>query len=141
MELKDIIQHLTASCEVLFARSSGPGGQNVNKVNTKAIVLWPIDAADWLDQLDLGARARVKRALVNRLNSANQVVIASQKFRTQSRNLADAYEKLALLIAKYAIKPKSRKKTKPGAGAVKRRLREKKEHSQKKDNRRKPFSD
>lgn len=81
------------------------GGQNVNKVNTKAEVRFVVDAADWLDD---HTKERLKVLARGAINGEGELIVASQKLRTQSGNLEDAISKLEALIAVAATIPKVR---------------------------------
>lgn len=112
-----------------FARSSGPGGQNVNKVNSKAILRWNVQATD---SLRPEVKARFTASFSTRITQAGEVVISSDRFRDQARNLADCYEKLRQLINASLVAPKKRIKTRPTRGAVEDRLTNKRQKSQQK---------
>jgi ribosome-associated protein len=116
-----------------FARSSGPGGQNVNKVNSKALLRWPVTVSPSLpDEVRLRFIQRYRR----RMTDTGEVLISSQRFRDQARNVDDCLEKLREMILAVAQKPKVRKKTKPSRASKQRRLQAKREQSQKKQARR-----
>jgi ribosome-associated protein len=102
-----------------FVRSSGPGGQNVNKVATA--VQLRFDAAG-SDSLPPDVRERLLRLGGKRVTAAGVLIIDARRFRTQERNRQDARERLVALIRKAAERPKPRRKTRPTAGSVKRRL-------------------
>lgn len=93
-----------------YARSSGPGGQNVNKVNSKAILHWNIGSSTHLTE---EIKNKLFKRLRNRINDLGEMVISSDKFRDQIRNREDCFERLVQLIAEASIDPKRRKKTKP----------------------------
>jgi ribosome-associated protein len=119
--------------EFSFARSSGPGGQNVNKVNSKAVLRWPIMASPSLPD---DVRHRFIAQFRSRITTDGDLVLASQQFRDQARNVTDCLEKLRALLASVAVAPRRRKRTKPSRGAIERRLKSKRERSQKKTERR-----
>jgi len=121
-----------------FARSGGPGGQNVNKVNTKATLHWAVQKCESLPQ---EVRDRFVEKFRRRINNDGQVVIHSQRFRDQGRNVADCTNKLRDMIAEAAIRPTVRKKTKPTKGSNRRRLASKAQRSEKKQNRKPPRRD
>jgi ribosome-associated protein len=106
-----------------FARSGGPGGQNVNKVSSKAEVRWtPADSA----ALTADDRAWLLAKLGGRLTTEGELIVVSDKTRDQIVNRADATEKLAALVREALVRPKPRRATKPSRGAKERRLGEKK---------------
>jgi ribosome-associated protein len=121
-----------------FARSSGPGGQNVNKVNTKAVLRWAVQVSP---SLPADLKHRFLARYGTRLTAAGEIVINSQRFREQGQNQRDCLEKLRELIAAVAIPPKRRKPTKPTKASHQRRRAEKHTHSLKKQQRRRPHSD
>jgi ribosome-associated protein len=118
-----------------FARSSGPGGQNINKVSTKATLRWPVVASRSLPD---AVRQRFLAKHRRRVTAEGEVVITSQRFRDAGRNVADCLEKLRQMLAEAAVTPKTRKPTKPTRTSVRRRLDRKRKHSRKKQLRRKP---
>lgn len=115
--------------EFSFARSSGPGGQNVNKVNSKAILRWRIVESTALPP-DL--RDRILARLSSRLTSEGELVVASDRFRDQKKNKDDCIEKLVELLAMASHVPKARRKTKPSRASKKRARESKSRNAEKK---------
>jgi len=121
-----------------FVRSSGPGGQNVNKVSSKAVLRFCVAASPSLPD---DVRKRFLARYRSRVTSEGDIIVTSQRYRDQARNVADAQEKLSALIAAVARPPAKRKPTKPSRAAVARRKQSKQAHAQKKQRRRSPLSD
>jgi len=121
-----------------FARSSGPGGQNVNKVSTKATLRWPVLASPSLPD---SIRQRFLAKYRRRVTAEGELLITSQRFRDAGRNVADCLEKLRKMLAESAVTPKTRRVTKPTRASVRRRLQAKEKQSRKKQLRRKPRDD
>ena len=116
-----------------YARSSGPGGQNVNKLNTKATLRWPVLQSPSLpEEICTRLMARYRR----RVTSAGELLITSQRFRDAGRNVADCLEKLRRLLIEVAVPPKPRRPSRPTRGSIERRLQGKQRRSRKKRERR-----
>ena len=116
-----------------FARSSGPGGQNVNKVNTKAELWVAIDAIAGLSER---ARARLQQFAGKRLTAGGEIHISSDTERTQEANRAAALDRLRELLVRAMHEPRPRRRTKPTKASRERRLESKKRRSQIKAGRR-----
>lgn len=119
--------------EFTFARSSGPGGQNVNKVNSKAILRWPVESSPSLPE---EIRLRLASQQRRRMTREGDLLVVSQRYRDQSRNIEDCLEKLREMLVEAAARPVVRKKAKPTRGMIERRLKHKRELSSKKRERR-----
>lgn len=112
-----------AELRVSFARSSGPGGQNVNKVETKVELRWRPAESGALDDRD---REWLLRRLSHKLTTEGDLIVTSSRTRDQSRNREDARAKMVRLIAAALERPKRRRRTRPTGQSVRRRLEEKK---------------
>jgi ribosome-associated protein len=122
-----------AEFEVSFARSSGPGGQNVNKVNSKAVLRWAVRGSSSLPE---AVRERFLRKYASRLTHDGDLLVTSQRYRDAPRNAQDCLQKLRGMLLSVAQPPKARRATRPSKGAVERRLKEKRRQSSAKQNRR-----
>jgi ribosome-associated protein len=126
-------QSIRNASEISFSRSGGPGGQNVNKLNTKVTLRLRLTDIDGLSDAEL-ERARV--LLANRVNAGDEIVISSDEERSQRTNLERAYFRVEALISASCRLPKHRRPTKPSKAAVERRLHGKQLQSRKKTSRR-----
>ncbi len=115
-----------------FSRSSGPGGQNVNKVNTKVHLRWAIKESSSLPE---DVKERFMQRYARRVGVDGHLTITSQRFRDQRRNMADCQEKLRSLILSVAQAPRPRKPTRPSKGSKTRRRKAKQALSEKKQRR------
>lgn len=113
--------------EFSFVRSSGPGGQNVNKVNSKAVLRWNLNESQSLTD---DQRARLQTKL--KLSEAGELIIMSDRFRDQGRNKEDCIVKFYELLKQAMHEPKKRKKTKKTHSSRLKAKESKKRHSEKK---------
>jgi ribosome-associated protein len=121
-----------------FARSGGPGGQNVNKVNSKAVLRWiPADSPS----LPPAVRDRLLRAVASRLTKEGELLVTSQLTRDQLRNVNDCLEKVRELVLAAARPPKTRRASRPTLASKIRRVEGKLRRSTTKKLRRKPDSE
>ncbi|GAB4536587.1 MAG: alternative ribosome rescue aminoacyl-tRNA hydrolase ArfB [Roseibium sp.] len=109
-----------------FIRSSGPGGQNVNKVSTAVQLRFDLAGNATLPQ---DVKARAARLAGSRLTQAGEILIQADRHRTRERNREDALDRLLDLLRRATERPKPRKATRPTLGSKKRRLDAKKQRS------------
>ena len=119
--------------QISFSRSSGPGGQNVNKVATRVEVRFHLAGADWIAS---STRARLATLHPRRLNREGEFIVVSSRFRSQARNLEDCIEKLRGLLEKAARRPRRRVPTRKTRASNEHRLKQKKRRSDIKSRRR-----
>lgn len=129
------IRGLLREVEFIASRSAGPGGQNVNKVNTKVTLRFNVIASTILSDEQ---RAIVFKKLENKLSKDGLLIITSQDARSQVANKASAIAKFESLIKKAFYVPRVRKKTKPSKASQQKRIKAKKIRGEKKDWRKKP---
>jgi ribosome-associated protein len=110
-----------------FARSSGPGGQNVNKVSSKVELRWTPATSEALTETD---RAWLLKKLARRLTADGELIVTSDRTRDQGKNRADAQAKLAAIVAAALIRPKKRRPTRPTRASKERRLGAKKHRAE-----------
>ncbi|MBA4374825.1 MAG: aminoacyl-tRNA hydrolase [Anaerolinea sp.] len=116
-----------------FVQSSGPGGQNVNKVATACQMRWDVRATA---ALELEVKERLIKLAGNRMTDLGILVIEAKRFRSQEKNRADALLRLSTLIQKALVKPRVRKATRPSLSAKAGRVADKKKHGEIKRKRR-----
>lgn len=121
-----------------FVRSSGPGGQNVNKVASKAVLRWAVGESGAIPE---AVRARLLTRSARQINDRGELVLTSQRYRDQPRNVADCLEKLRNLIVACSRTPRPRKKTRPTRASKESRLGAKRAASEKKRRRAPPSLD
>ncbi|MBK7104179.1 MAG: aminoacyl-tRNA hydrolase [Ignavibacteriae bacterium] len=121
-----------------FIRSSGPGGQNVNKVSTAVQLKFDVNSSE-----DLSEEIKLKLIKMGgkKISSKGILLIEAKRFRTQEKNKIDAIERLVAIIKKASIKEKSRNKTKPTKLSEEKRIESKKHKSQIKLQRKKIISE
>jgi ribosome-associated protein len=121
--------------EVDYSRSSGPGGQHVNKTETRVTLRFDLAGSPSIPE---GEKTRMLSRLKTYATKSGELLVSCEAYRDRTRNLSEAYERLEALLARAYEKPKPRKKTKPSRGAKERRLAEKKRTSTRKEGRKSP---
>lgn len=119
--------------EFTFVRSSGPGGQNVNKLNTKAVMRWNVTESPGLPE---GVRSRFLQRYQRRITTGGELVLSSQRYRHQQRNADDCLQRLQSMIEAVAKPPTPRRPTHRSRASIENRLQKKRHKSQKKQQRR-----
>ena len=112
---------------VAFARSGGPGGQNVNKVNSKVELRWTPATSAAFGEDD---RAWLLGKLAGRLTNSGELLVTSERTRDQAKNREDAQAKLAAIVAAALFRPKKRRATRPTRGSKERRIGEKRHRAE-----------
>jgi ribosome-associated protein len=133
LEINPQLQIPDTELQWTFARSGGPGGQNVNKVASKAVLRWNLAVSPSLPE---EVKTRIRDQQRNRITTEGDLIITSQRYRDQERNKQDCLEKLAGMILRATTIPKPRKASKPSRASRERRLQVKRRRSEIKKRRR-----
>jgi ribosome-associated protein len=131
---EELEQQIRAAARERFARSGGPGGQNVNKVSTQVILHVPLDALSLSEE----ERSRLYSALGSRISSENELVVRAADTRSQAQNRRRALDRAVAMIADAIPPGKKRRPTRPSLAARRRRLERKRKRGEKKRLRRPP---
>lgn len=121
-----------------FVRSSGPGGQNVNKVSTAVLLRFDLKNCETLSAY---IKSRAAQLAGSRLTKSGEILIQAERFRTQEQNRDDARNRLIALLKQASERPKFRKPTRPTLASKRRRLEKKTQRGSTKQNRKKPNLD
>ncbi|MFN4261522.1 MAG: alternative ribosome rescue aminoacyl-tRNA hydrolase ArfB [Gemmataceae bacterium] len=135
LAINNNIQIPDAELNWSFVRSGGPGGQNVNKVASKAVLRWNVAATTCLPD---EVKERLRRQQRRRVTEAGELILSSQRFRDQGKNVQDCLAKLRTVVLQAVARPKPRKPTRPTRGSKEARLRAKRHRSGAKQSRRQP---
>lgn len=127
------MKNFTSELTFKTSRSSGAGGQNVNKVETSVTVMWKFRESMYFTEVE---KDRIETKLKNRINSEGILQFTVSESRTQLQNKKIAIEKILEMVNIALIIPKKRIDTKPSKGQIAKRLDNKKKISEKKENRR-----
>lgn len=133
LEISPTISIPLATIKFTYVRSSGPGGQNVNKVASKAVLRWNLPDSGLFNPAVI---ERFIKAFPSYYTSSGDVVITSQESRDAPKNRDLCLEKLQAMLRAALVVPKKRIPTKPTKGSIRRRLEDKSKLSEKKSNRR-----
>ena len=135
LEINNRLRIPATEFEWSFVRSGGPGGQNVNKVASKAVLRWNVAGSH---SLPSDVKARFLAQQHHRVTKLGELVLTSQRYRDQERNRQDCLDKLGALLRQAAAPPRPRKRTRPSRASKESRLRAKELRSKRKSARRPP---
>ena len=138
LEVNDRIRIPDHELEWSFVRSGGPGGQNVNKVASKAVLRWDLAGSPGVPE---AVKARLRTLQRRRVTQDGELIVTSQRWRDQERNRQDCLEKLRELLLEASVLPRPRKATKATRGSRERRLADKRRRSSAKQMRRQPVDE
>tara|TARA_Y100000590_G_scaffold333176_2_gene378917 strand:- start:10733 stop:11161 length:429 start_codon:yes stop_codon:yes gene_type:complete len=138
LDVNDRISIPLRELEFEFSRSGGPGGQNVNKTNTRASLRWNVTATHSLPH---SVKERFRKKYNRRISQKGDFVLHSQRFRDQGKNVADCLSRLREMILSVSVSPKKRVPTRPTRASKERRLGTKKRKADQKRLRRSPEKD
>lgn len=131
--MNDTVEIPAAELHLSYVRSGGPGGQNVNKVASKAVLRFDLAGSPSLPEV---ARARALRVLAARVTREGELILTSDRYRDQSRNREDVLARLGATLAAAIKRPRRRKPTRPSGAAIERRLIAKRRRAERKQARR-----
>ena len=134
MTTEELAEWIERNAQWEFTRSGGPGGQNVNKVNTRAVLRLPVDRLP----VDEAALQQVRERLGSRISNDGELLIRSSEARSQLANRRNAVDR-AISLLSAALRPRKRRRpTRPSRGARERRIAEKRRRGERKQARRPP---
>lgn len=131
----DIINGLLTELSFRASRSSGAGGQHVNKVSSRVELRFDVAGSSWLTD---NQKSRIEEKLASRITGQGELIVISEKSRSQHQNKEDCIERFLELLNQALKIEKKRVPTRPSKSSRHKRLERKKQHSLKKEQRRKP---